>query len=447
MKNLIIGNEELPISEPITIPGDKSISHRVLMLAILFDNETTITNLNMGSAVTILKDLYRLLKIPIELSSAKEAKVGYFDPSRIAQEQVVLNAGGSSCVARFFIGIMAGLGVNCIIDGNETLRNRPMDFVVEPLHELGANIQYLDKEGCLPVKIGKGSMKDGSVHLKVDSAQASSAVFLAAITAKIKVEVHYKSHSRDHTQKLLHYLGCDYFKDGTRYILNGRKPLQPLLSYRVPGDPSLAAFPIAGHLLQRKTQPLVIEKICINPTRTGILEVFKEMGADIQYQNLQNYFGEETGDIVVAPLQHTLRPLHIQGGALLQAMLDEVPLAAAVSATLKGQTVISDAQELEFKETNRLLTTKDMLNSFGIQASLKPGGLIIEGTSHIEGTFVDSHKDHRISMAASILALKSPKPVEIIDGSCYETSFPDFATEMRKAGFAMYDTESVIKTT
>ncbi len=432
-------NRKIEETEPITIPGDKSISHRVLMVAALFNNITCITNLNMGSAVTILKDVYKALEIPIEILDDGTVTVGYLNPEKLENKDVYLYAGPSSCVARFMIGILAGLNIECCIDGNKTLRARPMDFVVEPLKELGANIEYQEEWGCLPVRIKKGKLQSGKVTIKVNSAQASSGVFLAALAAKIKVEIFFKSHSRDHTQRLLDYLGCTYTKGEGFYMLDGRKPLKKLKKYHIPGDPSLVAFPIAAHLILNKKGDLKIPNVCLNSTRTGILEMFKEMGAGIQYDNVINYCGEPVGEVTVSGETTKLKPFNISGGELIHSMIDEVPLAAAILANQKSITSITDAQELEFKETNRILTTIEMLTDFGVEVKKVEGGMIIHGKSNISTTCVNSHKDHRISMAAAVLALKSETPVKIIEGTCAETSFPNFANEMRKAGFPIYE--------
>lgn len=416
------------------LPGDKSISHRILLAAILTPGVTIISNINRGNAVQLLIPALEKLGIDIYSEQNGEVHVRPFGERMVKEDVPVLNLGPSSAAARMLIGILAGLRQRAVIDGDHVLRTRPMEWVVNPLRQMGAEITYLGKDGCLPLEIHHGNFNGGSVRLKIGSAQASSAIMFAAFASGCPVEITHKVRSRDHTERLLGYIGATIksYDDLTSMtdISLGEIPY-----YHVPGDPSSAAFIAAAHVLQKRKCDCFIENVCLNPTRVGFFEILKKCGISIHYQDVKTVYGEPVGNIVIGPYNHNLTAFTVEGGYKFHSLIDEVPLLAAIACVIKGASYILNAAELVFKETNRLQTTKDMLRAFGADVEIANNGLYINGGKELESGVVPSFNDHRIAMTAAALASSLPGITRIIGGDCYQVSFVEFPNVMHSYGF------------
>jgi|SRR5690554_1449685 len=438
-----------PIAEAVAfddtlLPSDKSISHRVLLLAALESGNTVLENVNMGGAIIPLLEAFEVLGIPVTQPSEGTLVVGTFDVDAFNRaalsktEVPTLNLGSSSTAARLLIGVLAGLGVNAIVDGDESLRPRPVDWVVDPLRELGAEIVYLRAEGELPIQIKRSEIHGGTVTLSVGSAQALSAILFAGYAANIEISVHQRVRSRDHTQRIMQHLGASISIEGD-FVHFKPGSYKSFTQYRVPLDPSAVVYPIVSYFLQQGRGPskkdLHIRNVCLNETRTGFLFLLKRLGASIQIQNTQTYFEEEIGDIFV-PAEATLEavnPWLLDDDFIFHAMIDEIPLAVAVASQMNGRSVFKGLGELTFKETNRILSTQSLLKDFGIEVEVFDDVITVEGKQPLRpGGRVNSFGDHRLAMTAAAICSGANIDAYIERGSCYQTSYPDFVESINQ---------------
>ena len=418
--------------ETARVPGDKSISHRALLLGAFTPGVTRIAGLNRGSAVEALFTPLERLGVRLEEADG-QLRVSPAGPARSGPPPE-LDVGPSSAAARLLIGALAGLGIPAVVTGDATLRRRPMDWLVDPLRELGARIDDLGEPGRLPVAVSGGPIRPGlSVRLRVGSAQARSGVLLAAVHAGAPVTVHHPVRSRDHTERLLAYAGAR-FEEGDRRVSYLGGELQPVPFLEIPGDPSLAAYPAAACLLAGRGARVEIEGVCLNPTRTGFFDVLARAGAAIRYEAVEERCGEPVGRIVVEGGLDGVRPVEVADAFTLHALIDEVPLLFAVAARLPGRSIVHGAGELAFKETDRLHTTRDMLRAFGAAVEVSGDALTVDGGGLLQAGRAPSFGDHRVAMAAAALASSLPGTTRVEGGSCAATSFPGFTDLMNRIG-------------
>lgn len=423
----------------VNVPSDKSISHRILLLSSFQNEKAVIKNINMGSAVQIL--IPELEKIGVKFNYYKDDTLVVIPPAEgLDLKDKTLNLGPSSVAARLLIGILAGYDAAIIIDGNTTLRNRPMEWVVEPLKEIGANITYMNEEGRLPVFIRKGDLHDGTVNINIGSAQAYSAVILAAAKNKLNVSIRRQCHSRDHTERILEYLGLKIHEDDKKIELFSSE-LEELREYVVPCDPSLAAYPAAFHVISQKKGKLTLSNVCINNTRIGFFKILAECGVCVDYKNIRNEFGEVIGDIIIQNPDNELKSFTINNDFFFHSMIDEIPLISVIATMIDGKSSIYGADELKFKETNRIYSTFKMLRAFGADVEIDDNAIHIIGGRKLKPGVVPSFNDHRISMSAAVLAASLDEASTIIDGTCYETSFVDFDKCMQLLGMEIKNEE------
>ncbi len=414
------------------VPGDKSISHRALLLAALTPGTTELIGLNHGYAVAALLEPLRRLGCRISAAAGDGLRVSGWDEGPPPSETPHLQVGPSSAAARLLIGMLAGAGRSAIVDGDATLRRRPMDWIVDPLRTLGAKLEYLGQDGCLPIRVEPSVIQAGSVRLKVGSAQCRSAVVLAAAVSGARVQIAYPVESRDHTCRALAYHGIEISRRELELTIEGGT-LAARPRVVIPGDPSLAAFLVAAHLLTGRGT-LRLPRLGLNPTRTGLFELLREAGAGIRYEGIEERYGEPVGELVVEAGIEGMRPLVVDDDFLLHAMLDEVPLACAVAACIPGRSAIHRAQELRFKETDRLRTTQAMLQAFGARVEVEGASIFVDGGAPLRAARVPSFEDHRIAMAAAVLGLRLEGRTEIEHGGCFVTSFPGFPEQLRALG-------------
>ncbi len=413
----------------VRVPGDKSIAHRTLMIAALAPGISVIDGLpeagDVRSTATALAKLGVGIEWPV---GAVRAVVT--PPSTWPGHSVTLECGNSGTSARLLAGLVAGLGLSARIDGDVSLRSRPMDRVVYPLQAMGARITYNGHDQCLPIEIearASGELRVLRYRARISSDQVKSALVLAAVGAGVEFEMWEPGRSRDHTERLLAHLGVplSFGPDGEGAHLKldkrGRASLQPM-NVRIPGDPSSAAFLLGAALLGGRT--LSVEGLLLNPTRTGFLEVLEQMGAEVEIEIRDDWAGEPVGSVSVVP-----GPLHgvrIEA-AQIPGLVDEIPLLAVLAARAHGETVISGAGELRLKESDRIAALVDNLKAIGGTVQEMPDGLIISGNPGLvpRGS-VRTRGDHRIAMAFGAISAAPGSQVEYDDPACVAVSYPTF---------------------
>lgn len=406
------------------VPGDKSISHRAALLALLADGESVIGHYAPGADCLSTLGAVRALGAEVEYD-AESATVTIRSDGRVREPDDVIDAGNSGTLARFLMGILAGTGTYAVVTGDASLRGRPMARVLKPLQGMGARFGGRGGGDRLPVAVIPSELRAGTVTLSVASAQVKSAVLLAGLSVAGTTEVAEPLASRDHTERMLRSLGVAVVSRpegaGMRVAVTG--PVRPSpVHMRVPGDPSSAAFLFGAALLTggRAT----VRGMGMNATRVAFLDVLREMGADVSVDNLHEEAGEAAADVTVIA-SGRLRGVRI-AGAKLPAMIDEIPLLATVAAKAEGRTEIHDAKELRVKETDRIAATVDGFRALGIRAGEYEDGLWIEGPHEGRGGEVDARGDHRIAMAFGVLGKSLVGSLTVHGAGAADISFPGF---------------------
>lgn len=416
-------------------PGDKSISHRVLMLAGLADGTSRVENLldaaDVRSTAAVLRGIGA--RIPEDWSGTVELPGG----ASWRDAGAVLDCGNSGTTARLGAGLVAGLGRAAVLDGDASLRRRPMDRVVYPLQAMGARIRYEGETGRLPISLSAratGSLRTLRHRPRVASAQVKSCLLLAGLASGTRVEVVEPGRSRDHTERLLRAMGAPIAfgpeGEGARALLepeDGRPPLSPL-RMRVPGDPSSAAFLVAAALLAGRSAR--VEGVSLNPTRTGYLEVLRRMGARIRTEETGEEGGEPVGDLVVEPSE--LRGVEVPPSAVPR-LLDEVPILAVLGARAEGTLAIRGAEELRVKESDRLALVAGNLEALGVSCRETADGLEVAGSGSPLSGEVLTEGDHRIAMAFAVLGTAPGCRIRVDRPECVGVSYPGFWEDLSRA--------------
>jgi 3-phosphoshikimate 1-carboxyvinyltransferase len=420
-------------------PGDKSISHRAVLLSAVADGPSHIEGLCDGDDVRSSLSVIEKLGAQIEVTPEGHGLRASVRPrNQAAAPQEVLECGNSGTTARLAAGLLVGLGVGAVLDGDASLRARPMRRVVYPLQAMGAKIDYLDERNRLPVAIrprATGSLRSLKHRPRVASAQVKSAILLAGVLDGVPVEVHEPVRSRDHTERLLAGLGvpveCAEGEAGSVAVAFDpgvwSGSIRPL-DMTIPGDPSSAAFMIAAALLMRR--PIRIEGVSDNPTRTGFLSVLEEMGATVERGDSESRCGEPVSAWTVRPPDR-LRAFEI-GGTAIPGVIDEIPILAILAARGVGRSVIRDAAELRVKESDRIDRLSRNLAALGVTVSERDDGLEVEGTTARLTGAISAAGDHRIAMAFGVLGETPAATLELDDPECARVSYPDFREHLRR---------------
>lgn len=410
----------------LSIPGDKSISHRLIILGSIAEGSTIIHNFLEGADCLATIDCFRKLGVQIEQRDHTITVHGRGLRNLTAPREI-LNVGNSGTTARLISGILAGQSFDSKLSGDESLCSRPMKRIIEPLQQMGANISSILRNGCAPLYITPGELQGIHYESPVASAQIKSCILLAGLYAKGETSVTEPSLSRNHTELMLKEFNADITTThhiGTTRATSVIKPSKKLYGQEVnvPGDISSAAYLIAAGLLVPNSE-ILIKHIGINTTRSGILKVCEDMGADISLLNERTEKGEKTADILVRT--SALHGTTIEGN-MIPTLIDEIPIIAVMAAVAEGTTVIRDAAELSVKETNRIETITDNLKAMGCHVTPTPDGMIIKGGSPLKGAAIHTLLDHRIAMAFSIAALTAEGNTNILDSHCIDVSYPGF---------------------
>jgi 3-phosphoshikimate 1-carboxyvinyltransferase len=407
------------ISGSIEIPGDKSISHRALMIGAISEGETEIENLSNGADVLSTEACLKSLGVRIKKSKPRTVVFGQ-GLHGLHEPKGILNAGNSGTTIRLLAGILAGQQFPTTITGDESLRRRPMSRIIEPLRKMGAHIEAVDDEFA-PLRIKGGNLAPVTYHLPVASAQVKSCLLLAGLYAEGTTEILEPAPTRDHTERMLQNFGASLEKDGLKIRVSGPARLQAQ-TLLVPGDLSSAAFFIAAAILVRDSE-LKIEKVGINPTRTAFFSLLNDMGANIDIVNFTPIKNEFMADLFIRPSK--LKGIKV-AGEIIPQIIDEIPILAVLATQAEGTTEIRDAQELRKKESDRLHAIAFNLKKMGARFEEKEDGIIIRGPVKLKGAAVESFGDHRIAMAFAIAGLIADKETEIKNAECVDVSFPGF---------------------
>lgn len=409
----------------VTIPGDKSISHRSIMLGSIALGTTEITHFLEGADCLSTIDCFRKMGVEIERKPSSILVHGKGLRGLTAPAST-LNVGNSGTTIRLISGILSGQNFATTLSGDDSLNSRPMKRIMTPLNTMGAHIRSLNDNGCAPLHIRPGALHGIHYQSPVASAQVKSAVLLAGLYADSPTSVTEPALSRNHTELMLQgfgaYVATDLHTDGTATA--HVEPCKELYGQQicVPGDISSAAYFIAAALLVPGSE-LLVKNVGTNFTRAGFLKVCKTMGADIETVSQTIEGGESRADLLV-------RYSHLKGtvieGDIIPTLIDEIPMIAIMAAFADGQTVIRDAAELKVKETNRIDTVTAGLKAMGADITPSDDGMIIEGTGHLNGASIQSYLDHRIAMAFSVAGLASDGETQIVDSQCVDVSYPEF---------------------
>lgn len=409
----------------ITVPGDKSISHRAVMFGSIARGTTEITNFLQGADCLATIQCFRKLGIDIT-NTPERILIRGNGLHGLKKPEATLYTGNSGTTTRLISGILAGQSFSTILSGDESLNSRPMARIMEPLNSMGAHIISINENNCAPLRINPGALHGVHYESRVASAQVKSAILLAGLYADDVTSVTEPVLSRNHTELLLSSFGAEIQakteKDGraTASIL----PCAELYGQKipVPGDISSAAYFIAAGLLVPGSE-LLVKNVGINPTRAGILTICKQMGADITCLNQRYAGGEPAADILV---RHSPLKSAIVEGNLIPTLIDEIPIIAVMAAFADGTTVIKDAAELKVKETNRIDTITENLRAMGADIIPTEDGMIIHGTGMLKGARINSCQDHRIAMAFAIAGLAANGQTVIEGSRCVDVSYPAF---------------------
>ena len=404
-----------------SLPGDKSVTHRAIMLNGGADGEAVITNALMGEDCLSTCTCMRALGTKIEVDGNTLRVVG----TPRFRRGTELNCGNSGTTIRLLTGYVAGKEIDAKLYGDESLSSRPMKRVAEPLALLGADVKTTD--GHAPVYVSPKALQGADVRLQIASAQVKSAVLLAGISASGETRVSEPIKSRDHTERMLAAMGADIRVDGNSVTV--KKNTLRAVDVCVPSDISSAAYFMALGALKGKT---LCKNVGINPTRTGILKAFDLLGVRYELLNRRVSGGEETADILVQ--KSDMRAITLTAEDV-PSMIDELPLVALLCAFADGETRITGAKELRVKESDRIATTAELINNLGGDCQTLPDGFIIRGKEKLVGGNVDSYLDHRIAMTGAVGILSSQKGGELARPECCAISFPDF---FDKLGLKLY---------
>jgi 3-phosphoshikimate 1-carboxyvinyltransferase len=425
-----------PLQGRARVPGDKSISHRALILAAMTVGESTVAGLLEGEDVLNTAQAMRALGARLERSPEGLWRIHGVGVGGFAQPAAPLDFGNSGTGCRLAIGAVAGCPVTATFDGDASLRSRPMRRVLDPLERMGARVIAQAEGGRLPLTL-QGATDPLPIEYEspVPSAQLKSAVLLAGLAAPGETTVIEAEATRDHTERLLKHFGAKivskpHGEHGRRVTLQGQPELEPA-SVVVPADPSSAAFPLVAALIVPGSE-LILEAVMTNPLRTGLFKTLLEMGANIETIEKRDDGGEEVADLRVKTSQ--LKGVEVPAERA-PSMIDEYLILGVVAAFAQGTTRMRGLKELRVKESDRLEATADMLRVNGVTVEIEGDDLIVHGNGNVAGGGeVKTHMDHRIAMSALMMGLASENPVRIDDSAFIATSFPGFVELMRGLG-------------
>ena len=408
----------------VTIPGDKSISHRSVMFGSIAKGETEITNFLQGADCLSTISCFRAMGIEIE-NDGNRVLVHGKGLHGLTKPNHVLDCGNSGTTTRLISGILSAQNFDVTLTGDASIQKRPMKRIMDPLSLMGADIRSINGNGCAPLAISGRLLHGIHYQSPVASAQVKSAILLAGLYADGETRVTEPYVSRNHSELMLSHFGADVHTEDTTAVI---RPVKELYGQKieVPGDIPSAAFFLAAGLLIPDSE-ILIRNVGINPTRDGILRICKDMGADITLLN-EKTSGEPTADLLVRSSR-----LHgtVIGGSVIPTLIDELPMIAAMACFADGETIIKDASELKVKESNRIAVMVENLSAMGADVEETEDGMIIRGGKPLHGAVIDSHLDHRIAMTFAITGCMAEGETEILGAECVNISYPGFYDDLK----------------
>lgn len=408
----------------LTVPGDKSISHRCIMLGALAEGTTEVHGFLQGADCLSSIACFEKMGVTID-NSGELVRIHGLGLHHLKSPSDILDVGNSGTTTRLMSGILAAQPFTSMIDGDASIRKRPMKRIMTPLAQMGASITSLEGNDCAPLRIEGRSLHGIHYQSPVASAQVKSAILLAGLYAEGETSVTEPYVSRNHTELMFEAFGVPIHCEGTTVTVH---PVSSLLAQNisVPGDISSAAYFLVAGLITPNSC-ITIQNVGINPTRDGILEVCRAMGAKLTMENVKASVGEPTADITVST--SSLHGTTIEG-ALIPKLIDELPIIAVLACFAEGTTVIKDAQELKVKESNRIDVMVTNLSAMGADIEATDDGMIIHGGKPLHGAVIDSHLDHRIAMSFAIAGMNADGNTEILGADCVNISYPDFYSHL-----------------
>ncbi len=413
----------------IKVPGDKSISHRALMIGAISRGKTRIFGLHRGGDCQKTRECLEKMGA-VAKDKGAEIIIEGKGLRGFREAEGVLDAGNSATTMRLLLGIFAGQPFTTFIDGDASLRLRPMARVIRPLQEMGAKILARRKDARAPVAVFGGDLSPLDYEIPMASAQVKSSLLLAGCYAEGTTFLHEKAPTRNHTEIMMESFGASVKRQGMTVSMEGWPNLQAR-EVHIPKDISAAAFFLAAGAMFPGAE-VAIEGVGINPTRIGFLKALEKMGADIKIENRRTLSGEKTADLTLTGKE--LKGIDINGQEV-PSMIDEIPILAAVASVAQGTTRIEDAQELRFKETDRIRAVAVELRKLGGSIEEKQSGLVVHGNTTLQGGICSARGDHRMAMALAVAGLRARQETTVQGVECIEVSFPGFIEEFTRTAF------------
>ncbi|PJJ28549.1 3-phosphoshikimate 1-carboxyvinyltransferase [Lacrimispora celerecrescens] len=415
-----------PLKGEITIPGDKSISHRSVMFGSIAKGTTEISHFLQGA--DCLSTISCFKKMGIQIENNQDTVIVHGNGLRgLKKPETILDCGNSGTTTRLISGLLAAQDFDITLTGDESIQKRPMKRIMDPLSLMGADIKSVKENGCAPLSIGGKKLHGIHYTSPVASAQIKSCILLAGLYAEGETKVTEPYVSRNHSEIMLKYFGANVKTEGTTACI---APAEELYGNKivVSGDISSAAYFIAAGLMIPGSE-ILIKHVGINPTRDGIIHVCRDMGADITLLKVNTDSGEPTADILVK--SGSLQGITI-GGAIIPTLIDELPMIAAMACFAEGETIIKDAAELKVKESNRIEVMVRNLSAMGADVEETEDGMIIRGGKPLHGAVIDSKLDHRIAMTFAVAGLCAEGETEILGAECVNISYPGFYQDLER---------------
>jgi len=411
----------MSIKGTVTLPGDKSLSHRALIFAAMSNGESQISNLSDGNDVMSTRECLEHCGIKIfDKGQTTFVRGGSFtDPT------VDLNCGNSGTTTRLLLGVLAGKGINARFIGDQSLSSRPMDRILDPLTKMG--LKSNSNDGKLPISIFKSDLNGISHNSLIPSAQIKSAILLAGIEANGETSTTESILSRNHTEIMLKKLGATLSTNNLTNTIS-KSSLSSLINFNVPGDPSTSSFFSTAAILLPNSS-ISIKNILLNPTRIGFYKIIEKMGAKLSYLNEKITFGEQIGSLTI--VSSNLKSVNISKTDV-PGLIDELPLIALLATQANGTTKVRDAEELRFKECDRIKAICKNLINMGANIKELDDGFIIKGPTPLKATKIKTYGDHRIAMTFAIAGLISKEDIELDNPDCVSISFPKFYQELER---------------
>lgn len=416
----------------IVPPPDKSITHRAIMFASLAEGKSVIRNPLMAEDPISTMNAFRMMGIEIEEKAGNELVIHGKGLYGLREPFDVIDCGNSGTTVRLISGILSGNPFFSVLTGDDSLKQRPMARVINPLKEMGADISARSSDKYLPMAIKGKGLKAINYNMPVASAQVKSCLILAGLYADGTTIITEPQKSRDHTERMLMSMGAEVEVEGLTIKVKGEgsrvRGVQPI-DITIPSDFSSAAFFIAGTLIVPDSE-ILIRNVCINPTRTGLLDVIKNMGGDVRIENMRDISGEPVAGIYCKSAG-SLKAVKI-GADIMPSLIDEFPILCVLATQADGVTEIRGAEELRVKESDRIKAMATELKKLGVELEEYPDGIAIKGKASLKGNLVESYHDHRIAMSLAIAALVAEGTMTINNPSCVDISFPGFFEELKR---------------